>query len=132
MRAIKAKVPRSVHTATRLDVADNTGARLVEIISVLKYRGRKNRMPAAGIGEIFFGSIETGTTEMRKTIVRCVVIRQKKEYRRPNGMRVSFDDNACVLVDENNDPKGTEIKGPVAGEVAERFAKIGSTATIIV
>jgi hypothetical protein len=51
MRAIKAKVPRSVHTATRLDVADNTGARLVEIISVLKYRGRKNRMPAAGIGE---------------------------------------------------------------------------------
>jgi large subunit ribosomal protein L14 len=89
-------------------------------------------MPAAGIGEIFIGSVKKGTPEMRKTIVRCVVIRQKKEYRRPNGMRVSFDDNACVLVDENNDPKGTEIKGPVAREVAERFAKIGSTATIIV
>jgi large subunit ribosomal protein L14 len=132
MRAIKAKVPRGVHTASRLDVADNTGARLVEIISVLKYRGRKNRMPSAGIGEIIIASVKKGTPEMRKTIVRCVVIRQRREYRRPNGMRVSFDDNACVLVDENNDPKGTEIKGPVAREVAERFAKIGSTATIIV
>ncbi len=132
MRAIKAKIPRGVHTASRLDVADNTGARLVEIISVLKYRGRKNRMPAAGIGEIFIASVKKGTPEMRKQIVRCVVIRQRKEYRRPNGMRVSFEDNACVLVDENNDPKGTEIKGPVAREVAERFAKIGSTATIIV
>jgi large subunit ribosomal protein L14 len=132
MRAIKAKIPRSVHTASRLDVADNTGARLVEIISVLKYRGRKNRMPSAGIGEIIIASVKKGTPEMRKTIVRCVVIRQRREYRRPNGMRVSFDDNACVLVDENNDPKGTEIKGPVAREVAERFAKIGSTATIIV
>ncbi len=132
MRAIKAKIPRGVHTASRLDVADNTGARLVEIISVLKYRGRKNRQPSAGIGEIIIASVKKGTPEMRKTIVRCVVIRQRREYRRPNGMRVSFDDNACVLVDENNDPKGTEIKGPVAREVAERFAKIGSTATIIV
>jgi large subunit ribosomal protein L14 len=132
VRAIKAKVPRSVHTASRLEVADNTGARLVEIISVLKYRGRKNRMPKAGIGEIFIASVKKGTPEMRKQVVRCVMIRQKKEYRRPNGMRVSFEDNACVLVDDNNDPKGTEIKGPVAREVAERFAKIGSTATIIV
>jgi len=132
MRAIKAKVPRGVHTATRLDVADNTGARLVELISVLKYRGRKNRMPSAGIGDIFIGSVKKGTPEMRKTVVRCVVVRQKKEIRRPNGMRVSFEDNACVLVDENNDPKGTEIKGAVAREVAERFAKIGSTASTIV
>lgn len=132
MRAIKAKVPRSVHTATRLNVADNTGARLVELIAVLKYRGRKNRMPKAGIGDIFIGSVKKGTPEMRKQIVRCVIIRQKKEYRRPSGLRVSFADNACVLVDENNDPKGTEIKGPVAREVAERFAKISSTATTIV
>ncbi len=132
MRAIKAKIPRSCHTATRLDVADNTGARLVEVISVLKYRGRKNRMPKAGVGDIFIGSVKKGTPELRKTIVRCVIIRQKKEYRRPNGLRVGFEDNACVLVDDNNDPKGTEIKGPVAREVAERFAKIGSTATIIV
>jgi large subunit ribosomal protein L14 len=132
VRAIKAKVTKGVQNATRLDVADNTGARIVEIISVLKYRGRKNRFPKAGIGEIIIGSVKKGTPELRKTIVRCVVIRQTMEYRRPNGMRIKFEDNACVLVDENNDPKGTEIKGPVAREVAERFAKIGSTATIIV
>ncbi|MCD1293503.1 50S ribosomal protein L14 [Methanocella sp. CWC-04] len=132
MKAIKAKVPRSVHTATRLDVADNSGARVVEVISVLKYRGRKNRMPRAGLGDILIASVKKGTPEMRKQIVRCVIVRQKKEFRRPNGMRVSFEDNACVVVDDNNDPKGTEIKGPVAREVAERYAKIGSTATIIV
>jgi large subunit ribosomal protein L14 len=63
---------------------------------------------------------------------KAVVIRQKKEYRRPDGLRVSFEDNAMVIVNENNEPKGTEIKGPVAREVAERFPKIGSMATIIV
>jgi large subunit ribosomal protein L14 len=89
-------------------------------------------MPPAGIGDIFIGCVKKSTRERRKEVVRCVVIRQKKEFRRPNGLRVSFEDNACVLVDENNDPKGTEIKGPVAREVAERFAKIGSTATTIV
>jgi large subunit ribosomal protein L14 len=52
--------------------------------------------------------------------------------RRPSGLRVSFDDNAIVVVDEKNEPRGTEIKGPVAREVAERFPKIGSMATMIV
>jgi large subunit ribosomal protein L14 len=69
---------------------------------------------------------------MRKKMEKAVVIRQKKEFRRPDGLRVSFEDNAMVIVNENNEPKGTEIKGPVAREVAERFPKIGSMATIIV
>ncbi|HZD44366.1 MAG TPA: uL14 family ribosomal protein, partial [Methanomicrobiales archaeon] len=63
---------------------------------------------------------------------KAVVIRQRKEIRRIDGLRVSFDDNAMVLVNEKNEPKGTEIKGPVAREVAERFPKIGSMATMIV
>ncbi len=132
MKALKAKIPRSVNTATRLECADNTGARILEIIAVKGYRGVKNRMPKAGIGEIVIASVKKGTPEMRKQIVRAVIIRQAKEFRRPNGMRVRFEDNAAVIVDENGDPKGTEIKGPVAREVAERFQKIGSTATIIV
>lgn len=132
MKALKAIIPRSVNTASRLECADNTGARILEIIAVKNYRGVKNRMPKAGIGEIVIASVKKGTPEMRKQIVRAVIIRQAKEFRRPNGMRVKFEDNAAVIVDENGDPKGTEIKGPVAREVAERFQKIGSTATIIV
>jgi len=69
---------------------------------------------------------------MRKQMFRAVVIRQKKEFRRPDGLRVQFEDNACVIVDEEGVPKGTEIKGPVAREAAERYSKIASAASIIV
>jgi large subunit ribosomal protein L14 len=132
MRALKAKIPRSLNTASLLECADNTGARLLEIIAVKNYRGVKNRLPRASIGDIVIASVKKGTPEMRKQIVQAVVIRQAREFRRPNGMRVKFEDNAAVIVDENGEPKGSEIKGPVAREVAERYQKIGATAAIIV
>ena len=69
---------------------------------------------------------------MKRKLVRAVVVRQKKEFRRPNGLRVSFEENAMILLNENGDPRGTDIKGPVAREVAERFPKVGSMATIII
>jgi len=62
-------------------------------------------------------SVKKGTPEMRKQVLNAVVIRQKKEYRRPDGLRVSFEDNAAVITDLDGIPKGTEIKGPVAREV---------------
>ena len=74
-----------------------------------------------GLGDSATVTVKKGTPDMRKKLVRAVVIRQKKEMRRPNGIRVSFEDNAVVVVDEKNEPKGTEIKGPVAREVAERY-----------
>ncbi len=132
MRGMKAKIPRSINNATRMECADNTGARIVEVISVLKYRGVKNRLPRGGIGDTFIVSVKKGTPEMRKQMFRAVVIRQKKEFRRPDGLRVSFEDNACVIVDDEGVPKGTEIKGPVAREAAERYSKIASAASIIV
>jgi large subunit ribosomal protein L14 len=132
MRGMKAKIPRAINTATRMEVADNTGARVVEVISVLKYRGVRNRYPRAGIGDTLIVSVKRGTPEMRKQMFKAVIIRQKKEFRRPDGMRVSFEDNACVIVDDEGVPKGTDIKGPVAREVAERFSKIASAASIIV
>jgi large subunit ribosomal protein L14 len=64
--------------------------------------------------------------------LNAVVIRQKKEFRRPDGLRVAFEDNAAVITDVEGIPKGTEIKGPVAREAAERFTKIASAASIIV
>jgi large subunit ribosomal protein L14 len=132
MRGMKAKIPRSINNATRMECADNTGARIVEVISVLKYRGVKNRLPRGGIGDTLIISVKKGTPEMRKQMFRAVVIRQKKEFRRPDGLRVQFEDNACVIVDDEGVPKGTEIKGPVAREAAERHSKIASAASIIV
>jgi large subunit ribosomal protein L14 len=61
-----------------------------------------------------------------------VIVRQRKPIRRPDGTRVKFEDNAGVIVDENEDPRGTELRGPIAREVAERFGSIASAATMIV
>jgi len=132
MKAKQSTIPRALSTGTRMICADNTGAREVQIVSVFGYHGVRRRQPKMGRGDIATVSVKKGTPDMRRKLVRAVVIRQKKEMRRPRGLRVTFEDNAVVVVDEKNEPRGTEIKGPVAREVAERFPKIGSMAPIIV
>ena len=132
MRGIRSTVPRALNAGAKIDCVDNTGARVVEIISVKGYRGVKNRYPKAGVGNMCVVSVKKGTPEMRKQILLAVIIRQKQELRRPDGLRVSFEDNAVVIVDADGIPKGTDIKGPVAREAAERFPKIGTTASIVV
>ncbi len=132
MKARKAKVPRCLPTGARLVCADNTGARELEIIAVKGYKGVRRRYPAAGVGDIVVVSVKKGSPDIRKQVHYAVIIRQRKEYRRPDGTRVKFEDNAAVITDPNGNPKGSEIRGPVAREAAERFSKIGSIATIIV
>lgn len=132
MKAKQSKVPRALQTGTRLVCADNTGARIVEVVSVDLYHGVRRRQPKLGLGDMATVSVKKGTPDMRRKLEKAVVIRQKKEIRRVSGMRLSFDENAVVITNERGEPKGTEIKGPVAREVAERFPKIGSMATIIV
>ena len=77
-------------------------------------------------------SVTKGTPEMRRQVLEAVVVRQRKPIRRPSGTRVKFEDNAAVVIDDMEEPRGTEIKGPIAREVAERFGSIASTATMIV
>ncbi|RUM34094.1 MAG: 50S ribosomal protein L14 [Archaeoglobus sp.] len=132
MRSIRAKIPKALPTGARLVCADNTGAREVEIIAVRGYRGVRRRYPAAGVGDIIIVTVKKGNPEIRKQIHYAVVVRQRKEYRRPDGTRVKFEDNAAVITDPNGNPKGTEIRGAVAREAAERFSKIGSLASAIV
>ncbi|WP_094228845.1 50S ribosomal protein L14 [Methanolobus psychrotolerans] len=131
MRGIRSKVPRALNAGAKIDCVDNTGARVVEIISVKGYRGVKNRHPRAGVGNMCVVSVKKGTPEMRKQVLLAVIVRQKQEIRRPDGLRVSFEDNAVVIVDADGIPKGTDIKGPVAREAAERYPKIGTTASIV-
>jgi len=132
VRAIKAEIPRCLPTGARLVCADNTGAREVEIIAVKGYKGVRRRYPAAGVGDIVVVTVKKGTPDIRKQVHYAVIIRQRKEYRRPDGTRVKFEDNAAVITDDKGNPKGSEIRGPVAREAAERFPKIGSIASIIV
>ncbi|HJJ96734.1 MULTISPECIES: 50S ribosomal protein L14 [Methanocorpusculum] len=132
MRGLTSKIPRALQTGSKMVCADNTGARVVQIVSVFGYHGVKNRQPKMGIGDLATVSVKKGTPDMKRKLVKAVVVRQKKEFRRPNGLRVSFEENAMILLNDNGDPRGTDIKGPVAREVAERFPKVGSMATIII
>lgn len=132
MEALKANVTQGLSKGSLLTCADNTGAREVKIISVAGYTGTKGRHPKAGVGDKVTISVTKGTPEMRRQILEAVVVRQRQPIRRPDGQRVKFEDNAAVIIDDVEEPRGTEIKGPIAREVAERFGSIASTATMIV
>jgi large subunit ribosomal protein L14 len=132
MKPVRATVTLGLNVGSNLVCADNTGAKILQIISVFGYKGVKRRQPKAGIGNIVKCSVKQGDVKIRKQMVSAVIIRQKAEFKRRDGMRVSFEDNAAVVVDEKGEPKGTEIKGPVAKEAVERFSGIGKIASIVV
>ena len=111
-----------------LDVADNSGAKKVGCIKVLG--GTRRRY--ASLGDVIVVSVKDAipNSKIRKgDVVKAVIVRTKKEVRRTDGSYIRFDQNAAVIVDENKDPKGTRIFGPVARELRERdFMKIVSLA----
>ncbi|MBI2084413.1 MAG: 50S ribosomal protein L14 [Candidatus Aenigmarchaeota archaeon] len=132
MKGVKASVVRGLKVGSLLTCADNSGAKVLRIISVSGYKGKRKRMPSAGIGMMIKITVKAGDPKVRKQMFNAVIVRQRQEYRRLDGMRVTFADNAAVLTDEDGAPKGTEVKGPIAKEVVERFSAIGKIATIVV
>jgi large subunit ribosomal protein L14 len=117
-----------IQQETRLKVADNTGARELLCIRVL---GGSSRRYAA-VGDVIVGAVKEATpggTVKKGEVVRAVVVRTKKASGRPDGTYIRFDDNACVIIDNNRQPRGTRIFGPVARELRdERFMRIVSLA----
>lgn len=132
MKAVKARIKKALNVGSYVVCADNTGAKILQIISVIGYKGRRRRQPKAGVGDMVKCTVKEGDVKIRKQIVNAVIIRQKAEYRRLNGLRVKFEDNAAIIVDEEGNPKGTIIKGPVAKEAVERFSGIGKIASMVV
>jgi len=128
MKAISASQTKCLTQKSRLFCTDNSGAKEVEIISVKGHKGRKRMNPKAGIADMVNVVVKKGKPEIRKKIERAVIVRARKEYRRSDGTRIKFEDNAVVLVDEKGVPKGSEIKGVVAKEAAERWPKIAGLA----
>ncbi len=117
---------------TRLKIADNTGAQEAMVIKVLGGTRRKY----AYVGDVVVVTIKEaipGAPVKRGDVVRAVIVRTRKEMRRPDGTYIKFDDNAAVLIDQNNEPRGTRVFGPVARELRERrFMKIVSLAPEVV
>ena len=132
MKGISGTQSQGVCCGSQLAVIDNTGAKVIEIITVPRYHGVTRRLGAAGVGDFVIASVKKGTPAMRRQIVFAVVVRQRRPYRRPDGTMVFFEDNAAVLVTDTGETKGTDIKGPVAREAAERWPRIAATAKTIV
>lgn len=115
-----------------MNCADNSGALEFKMIHIIGRGGRKGRMAAAGIGDLVRASVVKGSQNYIKKPVRVIVIRQKAPMKRSNGMVVKFEDNAAIMVGDDNMPTGTEVKGAIAREVIERFIKVAGIASRVV
>jgi large subunit ribosomal protein L14 len=117
-----------IQQESRLRVADNTGARELLCIRVLGGSGRRY----AGIGDVIVGTVKEanpGGSVKKGDVVKAVVVRTRKARRRADGTYIRFDENACVIIDANSQPRGTRIFGPVARELRDRkFMRIVSLA----
>jgi len=122
---------RALPLGSRLRCIDNTGAKELEIISVSGDKATRRRYPSGGVGDMIIVSVKKGTPDMRRQILRAIIVRQRKEYRRDNGMRVKFEDNAAVLVTEEGIPRGSEIRGVVAREAVQRWPRLGGIASAV-
>jgi len=132
MKQISANPVKGLVVGSRCNCADNSGAKLVEIISVYKIKVRRRQTPSAGIASLVNVVVKKGTPSTKKKMEKAVVVRVKKEYRRKNGLRICFEDNAVVLTDIKGFPKSSEVKGCVAKEVGERFPKIAGLASSVI
>ena len=133
MQPINARVTRGIPVGAKVETCDNSGAKILKIFTVVGLQTVKGRKPAAAIGDLCMASVVKGRPDMRKQVVYAVLVRQRKEYRRPDGTRIKFEDNsAVVLKDEKGTPKGTIFKGPIAKEACERWPGISKVARIIV
>jgi len=133
MKPVESRIVKSLPVGTKVPTCDNSGAKIIKIFSVKGHKTVKGRYPAAGVGDLVNASVVKGKPGTKKQTVLAVIVRQRKEYRRADGTRIKFEDNAAVVLkDEKGNPKGTMIKGPIAKEVAERWPAVAKTASIIV
>ncbi len=133
MKGLASNVTGGLQIGSKVKTCDNSGAKIVEIIGVRNRKSTKGRRSTAGVGDMVLVSIKKGRPDVRKQVMHGVVVRQKKEFRRADGTRVKFEDNAiAVCKDEKGNPKGTIFKGPIAKEAADRWPPVANVASIIV
>ncbi len=133
MQALKATITRGLPVGAWVKTCDNSGAKIVKITTVMGLKTVKGRKPSAGISDLVMVAVKSGKPDMRKQVILAVVVRQKKEYRRPDGTRIKFAENAVVILkDDKGNPKGTMLKGPSAKEACARWPGIAKLASIVV
>jgi len=132
MKAVSSKPTRSLNIGSLLEACDNSGARIVRIVSIKKGKTKKGRQGYAKVSDWVKVSVRKGDPKMKGEVFDAVLVRQRKPWRRNNGERVCFSDNAVVLLkDEKGNPKGTQVKGPVAREIQERWKEVAKIANSV-
>lgn len=133
MKAVTSNITKGLPLRALVTACDNSGAKIIRVISVRGHNTTRGRIQSAGVGDLVLASVQKGKLEMRKTVVFAVIVRQRMPYRRPDGTRIRFEDNAAVVLkDDKGNPKGTLFKGPIAKEVAERWPAVAKVANMIV
>merc|ERR1712025_25578 len=127
----KFHISLALPVAAVMNCADNTGAKSLYVIAVAGIKGRLNRLPAAGSGDLVMASVKKGKPELRKKVRPAVVVRQSKAFRRKDGTFLYFEDNAGVIVNNKGEMKGSAVTGPVAKECADLWPRISSNAGTI-
>ena len=131
-KAINARATRALNLGANVLAADNSGARIVRIVGVKAGKTPKGRQQYVKIADWVKISVRSGKPDMKGKVYDAVLIRQRKPYRRKTGERVGFEDNAVALLkDDKGNPQGTQIKGPVAREVQERWAQVAKIAQFV-
>lgn len=132
MKAITTRGTRGLNIGAIMNVADNSGAKMVKLVSVKRGKSTKGRQQYAKIADWVKVSVRKGLPDMRGKVFDAIVVRQRKPYRRLDGERVAFEDNAVALLkDEKGNPKGTQIKGAVARAVMERWPSVAKIASVV-
>jgi large subunit ribosomal protein L14 len=132
MKAVSARTTEALNLGTILIAADNSGARVCKIVSVKKAKAKKAKQVTGKLADWVKVSVKKGIPDMKGKVFDAVIVRQKKPWRRKTGERVAFEDNAVVILkDEKGNPKGTQIKGPIAREVLERWASVAKIASVV-
>jgi len=132
MKALSAVVTHGLVIGSNCVAADNSGALIVRITGVKLGKVGRGRQQYAKVGDWVKVSVRKGLPEMKGKVFDGVVVRQRMPYRRLTGERVAFQDNAVVLLkDEKGNPKGTQVKGPVAREIHERWPGVSKIAKFV-
>ena len=130
-RQAKLRMTLGLNVAAVMNCADNSGAKNLYIVAVKGIGSQLSRLPKAACGDMVLATVKKGKPELRKKVCLAVVIRQKKAWRRREGLWIYFEDNAGVIINLKGEMKGSGITGPVAKECAELWPKIASTAPAI-
>jgi large subunit ribosomal protein L14 len=132
MKPISARATAGLNIGAKLIASDNSGAKIVRIVAIKRWKGKKGKQAQAKIADWVKVAVKKGVPDMKGNVFDAVLIRQKKSYRRLNGERIAFEDNAvAILKDDKGNPKGTIIKGAIAREVMERWPQVAKIASVI-